>query len=84
MLFEQHLGVDAEVGFSDLGEVNQDRGVFATGVPVWVVNFAKPVHPPVGIVVRKSRDVELLLSSSWRSSCSNAGRRFNQNYPDKY
>jgi hypothetical protein len=69
--FEQHLGVGAEVGFSDLGEVNQDRGVFATGVPVWVGNFAKPVHPPVGIVIRKCRDVEGLL---WSCGCSTAGR----------
>lgn len=81
---EQHLGVGAEVGFSDLREVNQDRGVFASGVPVWVGNLAKPVHSPVGIVIRKCRDVEGLLRSSRRSGCSTAGRRFNQNYPDKY
>lgn len=81
---EQHLGVGAEVGFSDLGEVNQDRGVFASGVPVWIGNLTKPVHPPVGIVIRKCRNVEGLLWSSRRSGCSTAGRRFNQNYPDKY
>ncbi len=75
---EQHLGVGAEVRFSDLGEVNQDRRVFATGVPVWVGNLAKPVHPPVGIVIRKCRDVEGLLWSSRSSGWPTAGRRFNQ------
>lgn len=71
---EQHLGVGAEVGFSDLGEVNQDRGVFASGVPVWVGNLAKPVHPPVGIVIRKCRNVKGLLWSSRSSGCPTAGR----------
>lgn len=75
---EQYPGVGIEVGFSDLGEVNQDRGVFAAGVTVRVGNFPKPVHSPVGIVIRECCDIKGLLWSSRRSVCFTAGCGFKQ------